>query len=69
MRMRPPRGRGEGGTMGLNLATILRQSARSQPDKALISGVARVTYADVDAVFGPVGGEQDREAGALRWTA
>ena len=41
---------GEGGTMGLNLATILRESARSRPDKAaLISGAARVTYAELDA--------------------
>ena len=36
--------------MGLNLATILRESARSRPDKAaLISGAARVTYAELDA--------------------
>ena len=36
--------------MGLNLATILRESARSRPDEAaLISGAARVTYADLDA--------------------
>ena len=35
--------------MGLNLATILRESAPSRPDRALVSGVARVTYADLDA--------------------
>jgi long-chain acyl-CoA synthetase len=37
--------------MALNLATILRESARSRPDKvALISGATRVTYAELDAV-------------------
>jgi long-chain acyl-CoA synthetase len=36
--------------MGLNLATILRESARSRPDRvALISGTARVTYGELDA--------------------
>lgn len=36
--------------MALNLATILRESARSRPDKvALISGATRVTYAELDA--------------------
>ena len=36
--------------MGLNLATILRESARSRPDRvALISGAARVTYGELDA--------------------
>jgi len=36
--------------MGLNLATILRESARSRPDRvALIAGAARVTYAELDA--------------------
>ena len=50
MWMRPRAAAGEGGTMGLNLATILRESARSRPDKAaLISGAARVTYAELDA--------------------
>ena len=36
--------------MALNLATILRESARSRPDKvALIIGAARMTYAELDA--------------------
>jgi long-chain acyl-CoA synthetase len=47
--------------MGLNLATILRESARSRPDKAaLISGAARMTYADLDAA-------SDRFAAGLAW--
>ena len=44
------RPRGEGRTVGLNLATILRESARSRPDKvAVISGPVRATYAELDA--------------------
>jgi long-chain acyl-CoA synthetase len=36
--------------VGLNLATILRESARSRPDKvAVISGAVRATYAELDA--------------------
>ena len=44
--MRPLRAAArEGRAVGLNLATILRESARSRPDKvALVSGAARVTY-------------------------
>lgn len=36
--------------MSFNLATILRESARTHPDKAVvISGAARMTYAELDA--------------------
>ena len=36
--------------MAFNLATILRESAHSHPDKtALISGTERMSYAELDA--------------------
>ena len=46
--------------MGFNLATILRESARNQPDKvAVIAGQRRLTYAELDAA-------SDRFAAGLR---